>query len=422
MSVLARNAQETAPEQVVRRRFALTRLATVGDQVLVSLANFALTVAIGRAFSAEALASYGIGLSVGLMVQALQRHAFIIPLMLQPGARVARRRGGIVAAHLIVLGCVLLLGGVALLAAGQLVASRYWHLIVAAGVVCLVVYAQLEFARAILVKLERPLWLLVHGAWYAGVCAALAIGTAMNHLAYETLLLVLGGAMLLSALTIAVAARPLAPRLGLRLLGSDMRLYGGWAAVATATYAGYNHVPLLVLGVLVAPIHAAAFVATRSLMQPLQILLRGLDLADKTIFSKNAGDPHARQALVFTLKLAGIYAAAAAVFAAVAAVFAEPLIQLAYGGKFAGFGPALVAWTPVFVLTSMTMPFESLVYARKGFREYYFVRGLASVAAIVLTAVLVSRFFEVGAIAACGAGALLAVAGTTVLLARGTRP
>jgi O-antigen/teichoic acid export membrane protein len=180
-------------------------------------------------------------------------------------------------------------------------------------------------------------------------------------------------------------------------------------------------VPLLVLGALAAPVHAAAFVATRSLLQPLQILLRGLDLADKQAFSKTARTPQARPALLFTFKLAGIYALVAGVLCAGIACFAEPLIASSYGANYSGFGPTLIAWAPVFVLLSMAMPLESLVYAREEFRSYYVVRGVGSLAAIALTAILVGPFAEIGAIAACGVGGLVAIAGTVILLLKGTR-
>jgi O-antigen/teichoic acid export membrane protein len=421
VSLTATRAGEAAPTRAAWTRYAVTRFATIGDQVLVSLANFGLTLAIGRAYSAKELASYGIGLSLGLMVQGVQRHALIIPLMLLSRARVARRCGGIVSAHLIVLASVLLLGGAGFLIAGQLGAPRYSHQIIFAGAACLVVYVQLEFARAILVKLDRPVFLCAHGAWYAGVSCMLAAGALTQRIAYETLLLALCGTMIASALVIAVGLRPLRLRLGLRLLGHDARRYGGWAAVATATYAGYNHVPLLVLGALAAPVHAAAFVATRSLLQPLQILLRGLDLADKHAFSKTAGAPQGKPALHSTLKVAGLYALVAGVLCVGIASFAEPLILMSYGGNFAGFGPTLIAWTPVFVLLSMAMPFESLIYAREEFRGYYIVRGIGSLAAIALTAILVKPFAEIGAIAACGVGGFIAICGTVVLLLRGTR-
>lgn len=421
MSIAATKAEISAPGRAGRRRYAVTRIATVGDQVLVAMANFGLTVAIGRAFAAEELASYGLGISVGLMVQAVQRHAFIIPLMLQPNARAVRRRGGIVAAHLAVLGCALMLGAAGLLAAHEMGASHYGRLIIAASAVCLIVYMQLEFSRAFLVKLGRPLLLFASAGWHAGVSTVLAVAALTHHVDYEMLLALLGSAMLLHALAVVAVARRFSLVQGLHLLAADLRRYGGWAVAATATYAGYNHAPLLILGALASPISAAAFVATRSLMQPLQVLLRGLDIADKSVFSENARTPHARTAFAVTVKLAALYAIIASVLGVAIGLNAERLIELAYGAKFAGFGPALIAWVPVFILLSVTMPFESLVYARQDFRLYYLVRCIASLVAVGLTACLVTRFAEVAAIAACGVGWLIAVAGTIMLLVRGTR-
>jgi O-antigen/teichoic acid export membrane protein len=410
------------PARAARFRiaYAATRIATVGDQVLVALTNFALTLAIGRAYGAEELASYGLGLSIGLMIQALQRHAITIPLMLEPDARVRRRRGGVLAAQWVTLTTALVIAGIAFAIATFTDAGRYPRLILAATAVCLVVYLQLEFARAFLVKLGRPWLLLASAAWYAGVSAVLVLAALTHRIDYETLLAVLGAAMVLHALGLAGAAGVPRLREGLRLLAADLRRYGGWAAVATATYAGYNHVPLLILGALLAPLHAAAFVATRSLMQPLQILLRGLDVADKSGFSQGAGAPRERAAFRFTLRLAVLYAAVAGVFGAAMAFFADRLIVLAYGAKFADAAPALVAWVPVYVVLSITMPLESLVYARRDFRAYYLVRGVASLVAIAATLPLVLRFAEAGAIAACGIGWLIAVAGTVILLKRGT--
>jgi O-antigen/teichoic acid export membrane protein len=421
MTIAVTKIRDTVPSRSTRLRYALTRLATVGDQVLVSVANFGLTLAIGRSYAPEELASYGIGLSIGLMMQGMQRHALIIPLMLQRGTRVTRRRGGIIAAHLVVLCGVLLIGGAGLLIAHQMEVSRYSHLIISSAAACLIVYVQLEFARAILVKLDHPIFLCLHGAWYAAVSGGLAVAALSHRLAYETLLLIMCGAMIASALAIAIAVRPIVPRLGMQLLARDTRLYGTWAAVATATYAGYNHLPLLVLAALAAPIHAAAFVATRSLLQPLQILLRGLDLADKQAFSRATGTPYARSTLIFTFKLAALYAVVAGIFCTGAALAAGPLLKLAYGDNFASFSSALIAWAPAFVLASVAMPLESLVYARQEFRDYYIIRAVGSLAAIGLTAVLVSSFFEVGAIAACSIGGAVTILGTVILLLRGTR-
>jgi hypothetical protein len=50
------------------------------------------------------------------------------------------------------------------------------------------------------------------------------------------------------------------------------------------------------------------------------------------------------------------------------------------------------------------------------------MRGVASLVAIAAAYPLILRFDEVGAIAACGIGWLLAVAGTAALILRRERP
>jgi O-antigen/teichoic acid export membrane protein len=201
----------------------------------------------------------------------------------------------------------------------------------------------------------------------------------------------------------------------------NMKRYGGWAGVATVTYAGYNHFPLLALGALTAPIHAAAFVATRSLMQPLQILLRGFDIADKSGFTEGA-KKKSGGAFALTMKLAAFYAVIGLAFGVFVWFFAGQILQIAYGTKFTDFEAALIAWVPVYILLSVTMPFESLVYTLKNFRAYYIVRGIASLVSLALTFPLVMWLAETGAIAACAFGWLIAVAGTAFLLWRSAKP
>jgi O-antigen/teichoic acid export membrane protein len=418
MAILTAKLSGAAP--IFFSRFALTRAATIGDQLLVAFTNFGLTLAIGRAFSHEDLASYGIGLSMGLMVQGLQRHALNIPLMLEPEARAVRRHKSVLAEQLIVLLGALAAGAIALAAAYVSDASRYAHLLIAASVVCLLIFTELEFARAFLIKIKRPGLLLATAFWYAAVTGTLIVLSFAHWIGYETLLAVLAGAILIHYLAsiVTVGAPDIAG--GLRVFSANMKRYGGWAGIATATYAGYNHVPLLTLGVFTAPIHAAAFVATRSLMQPLQILLRGLDIADKSVFSEGTRKSRP-DALTFTMKLAAIYAAIGMAFGLAISLFAEKILAFAYGTKFTGFEAALIAWIPVYILLSVTMPFESLVYTLRNFRGYYLIRGIASLVSLALTVPLVIRFSEVGAISACAAGWLVAVAGTAVLLRRSAR-
>jgi O-antigen/teichoic acid export membrane protein len=415
---LAAGASEIAARKRERRtrslRGALTRLATVGDQLLVALTNFGLTIAIGRAFGADDLAAYGIGLSVGLMVQGLQRHAVTIPLMLRTAAWAKGNMGGVAAEQLLVLSLALLAGLLAL-AFSYFSLPRFMYLAMLSSAVCLFIYLQLEFARAFLVKIGKPLVLLLGAVVYALAAAGLSICALRGLIGYETMLGGLTGTLLAHVAAVTYLAGKLAPREGGRLLAADTKQYGGWAVAATATYAGYNHVPLLILGAIAAPVHAAVFVAARSLLQPLQILLRGFDVADKTLFAElREGNRSGR----FIWRRVALYALIGVLFGAVAGVSAEWLITLAYGQKFAGYGAAIIAWVPAYVLLSVSMPLESLVYAQKRFAAYFLIRGIASVIAIAAAFPLIHWYAEVGAIAACGIGWFVAVTGTVVMLAR----
>jgi O-antigen/teichoic acid export membrane protein len=402
-------------------RYAATRFATIGDQVVISVANFGLMLAIGRAYSAQELASYGIGLSLGLILQGWHRHAVLIPLMLQADGHVARWRGAVIGQQFVLLALGLLAGGLFLAVAEIADLSHYARLVLAASVVCLIIYMEIEFARAVLVKLGRAELLAANAAWYAVVVALLAGAALLYHLPYWLLLATLCAAMLLHFLAISALVGAFSLKQGVHFLVADSRKYGLWAGVATTTYAGYNHIPLVILGAIAAPIHAAAFVATRSLMQPLQILLRGLDIADKSSFARDAGAPRGPSDLRHTMRLAALYGGAALLFSLPVALWAGPILNLAYGGKFDGLGLVLTAWIPVTILMGLTMPFESLVYTREQFGSYYLIRAIASALAIAVAAPLIFAFAETGAIAACGLGWLVTVIGTILLFMRNAK-
>lgn len=398
-------------------RAASMRLATVGDQLLVALTNFGLTIAIGRAYGASELAAYGIGLSVGLMVQGLQRHTITIPLMLHPAGWVRERKPAIIGEQMLVL-IPGLLAGLLSFAIAHFWSSSFGHLVILSSATCLLVYLQLEFARAFLVKVGKPVLLLAGAFGYAAVAAGLSFAALRGWIGFETLLGSLALTMLGHALVIAFAGGGVQLKQGARLLAADVKRYGGWSLAATGTYAGYNHIPLLILGAIAAPIHAAVFVAARSLLQPLQILLRGLDVADKNAFAElRRGQPAPRYIyrLVFFYAAVGIAAGAGFAFAS------EWLLALAYGQKFAGYGGAVAAWAVAYALLSVSMPLESLVYAQKRFAGYFAIRGFASIVAIAAAFPLIQGYGAVGAIAACALGWLIAVAGTGVMLMR-TRP
>lgn len=396
-------------------RAASMRLATVGDQLLVALTNFGLTIAIGRAFGATELAAYGIGLSVGLMVQGLQRHAITIPLMLHPAAWVRERKPAIVGEQILVLVPALFAGLLALVTA-QFWKSDFLHLVILSSAACLLIYLQLEFARTFLTKVGKPALLLAGAAAYASIAAGLAAAALHGLISYPTLIMSIAAAMMLHAAATAAVSGRIALKEGGKLLVADMKRYGGWALAATGTYAGYNHVPLLILGAVAGAGQAAVFVAARSLLQPLQILLRGLDVADKNAFAELRSD---RPAPRFILRLVVLYATVGIAAGAIFAFGSEWLLALAYGEKFAGNGGAVAAWAVAYVLLSVSMPLESLVYAQKRFAAYFAIRAIASIVAIAAAFPLIAAYGAIGAIAACALGWFIAVTGTGIMLWRG---
>ncbi len=397
----------------------LARAATVGDQMLAAVANFWLTIAIGRAFAAEGLAAYGLGLAAALLIQSVQRHTLVIPLMLQRQSRSRRRAGGLIAQHWIVITAALLSGAIGVLFADGFGIPHYGQLIIAAWAACLVTYAELEFARAMLIKLGYPLSLMAASLSYAALSFVLGLAALLRWIDFSALLLFLALGMVVHALMVTIRIGRFNLRSGRRLLMANMGRYGTWSLVAAGASAGYSHIPLFLLGAIQPPVHAALFVATRSLLQPLQILLRGLDVADKAAFAERVS-MQGSDALKAALRIAGIYAATGCLFGAMIYPFADVVLQLVYGPKFAGAGAVIMAWLPVFVLISCLMPLESLVYARGSFRSHYSVRAAGSAVAVGLAAPLIFRFAEMGAIVACAAGAFVAVGGATLCLYRET--
>jgi O-antigen/teichoic acid export membrane protein len=418
---IAIELQDGAAGRFRLARLMATRFATVGDQMLVALANFWLTVAIGRAFHAEELASYGIGLSAALVVQGLQRHTIVIPLMLEPKLRVMKRCGALIGQHWIFLAVIMAFIGSGMATAAALGATGYVLHIIAACGATLIVYSELDFSRAILIKLDKPLGLLVGAAFYAVFCGGLGFAALAHWLDFSQILALLAAAMTGHAVAVSVKVGAFSLARGWAVLRNNLRRYGAWSLVGAGTYSGYTHVPLFLLGSMAAPIHVATFVATRSIMQPLQILLRGLDLADKAAFAEKASAPYSNAAFLAMLKLTGLYVVAGSVFSLMVALFAEPLLQLVYGHKFVGAGSSLIAWGPTFILLSCAMPVESLVYARRSFAGYYIARAAGSGLAISLAVPLILHFAENGAILACAAGALVATVGSVILLHRDMR-
>jgi O-antigen/teichoic acid export membrane protein len=395
----------------------LTRGLSALDQALVSLANAALAIGLARVFSAEEFAGYGIGISAALIIQSIQRSGFVIPLSLLPTPKVRVMARAILAEHLILLIAALvpvLIGVIIFESMGF--ATRLSHAVGLSFVACLLFFFQLDFDRVVLLKAGRIVQSALWSLAYAALCAGLLALALYGLISFDRLIVALIIFQLVKLCALAAMTGAPMMRLGWRLLKRDMQHYFGWATLGAISYSGYSHVPLFVLGAVAAPIHAAAFVAMRSLMQPLQVVVRSLDLIDKHVLgAAGAQEGVAGERRVFRRTLL-VYTLLGLGFAVPICFFAKPLVALVYGAKYQGFEPGLYAWAVVFVFLVVTSPLESMVYARKKVGAYFLWRSVAGVIATISAYPLCLTYGYLGAILACVLGWVIAFIGNLWLV------
>src|SRR6185312_3679374 len=146
--------------------------------------------------------------------------------------------------------------------------------ILASTILCSLLYAQSDFDRMVLVKHNKMMDAFVGSAAFLLLCVGLFFAIPRWHVGFETTMLVLG---LCPTVKIARLFHLIGkPDIfwGWRLARRDFRTYFFGSLLAVIGYMGYNQVPLLILGYTSEPIQAAAFVATRGLMQPLAVIIR----------------------------------------------------------------------------------------------------------------------------------------------------
>jgi O-antigen/teichoic acid export membrane protein len=142
---------------------------------------------------------------------------------------------------------------------------------------------------------------------------------------------------------------------------------------------------------------------TRNLLQPIAVLIRSFDVADKHLFASRPADDirNGGRAVIIALVRNLIIT-----FALVAPVgfAAEFVLAHVYGQNFTTFGSALRIWMPAFLLMAVIFPLETLLYSRQLVREYAWIIVLSGLVTLVSVYPLVQRFAVNGAIIACTIG------------------
>jgi len=396
---------------------SISRLLPVFDQILFAASNFIIAIVLARNYSVETVAAYGIGLSVALILQAMQRHVIIIPLNVTKKIKNDKNARTWLGTHFISSGCMLSFVGVPCALATQLLMQEYVNLIALSILALTIVYMQAEFARAFLIATNRTAYVAVPALFQFFAVLYIAGFGFDDPYGYLKILSLLVSVSIISALFLVLLTGGPEWIHGDRLLRRLMKKYAGWGTTGVLASSGYNHVPLFILGIYAAPIQTAAFVMMRNLLQPSQVLLRGLDIVDKRkVGAMRYQNSNSMQRKAFRFCLA--YGSFAALYGIAITVSGEQLAGLVYGIEYSGFAYLLIPWAGIYILMAMLFPLESLAYASNKTNAYYSIRIVAGITATGLSFPLVWNFGALGAVICCLIGWLITVGGTSWLLSR----
>ncbi len=407
-----------------KKKDIIVRVIALADQLCFSVANFILSIILARFYSEVELAAFIFGLSVALTIQGIQRNCYVVQnAVLAP--EILRRRAdkviGQQAVAWLILVTIEILAAVLIF---NFVDDVFYHYVAISTIVCTIMNTQLEFDRIIFVKHNKYIHAALTSIGFLALTAGLLLAFAGTidfielkqseeviksnfNLSFYGFMGLIGGFMVLKMLFMFSCSR--LPNLywGFRLLVRDFKRYFMGSVFGVAGYAGHNHVPVFVLGAYAAPIHAAVYGAMRGLMQPLQIIVRSLDIIDKNLFQakvKNAGGM--RSVLIRQLL---IYSAMSAMVVVGTLLFGKWIVNLAYGEKYAAYSHILVGWALIFSMLAITFPLETVIVKLNKLNLYNYCRIAAGVVGTVLSFALWEEYGAMGGVAASLAGWVVSI-------------
>jgi O-antigen/teichoic acid export membrane protein len=391
------------------RSHLATRGLLFADNLLFSAANFVLTISLARIYAESDFAALGVALAFVLAVQGMQKSLYIVRVSLMATHAARRRRGAIIAEHLIVVAGAVLLVCLVTAVGIAVGASEQFRLIGLATVVCYLIYFQADFDRAMLLKLGSALRPALLSLSYLIAVAVLALLGRMRGLSFLGFMIGLAVFTLAKgAVVVAIVGAWPRWRAGRRLLALDWRRYGVPSLIGAASYAGFTHVPVVLLEALNGPLQVGVFVAMRTLMQPLMVVIRSLDAGDKNRFQDRSGGTLIGIRHVFWRTIA-IYACIGALALAVLSVAPEQLIRIVYKGKYGGHADLLIGWCLFAIFLALSMPIQSVVYLLHRQRQAMWWGMISSVTGLGIALFTCAPLGARGAMLSTLCGAALAV-------------
>lgn len=396
------------------RRY-LPRVLALSDQVLFSLGGLALTIGFSRGYSHEEFAGYGTGISVALIVQGLQRGIYVIPTAVTRIARIRRSASGVVGEHVIALSAAALIlmiaaAGATILGLNEVAVSTCY-----ATLSLGLIYMQADFDRYLYSKFHKSNIPAFFSAIFAAMAGLLAYSATKLQLPYSAALVFL----IVFALVKCVAATVLIARpnfkWGLRMLRKNLHLRGMFEISGAISYAAYNHLPVIMLTATRPPIETGAFVAMRSIVQPLQLLVRSFDIRDKHEFAEIAANPTLIRRTFWSIEARYFLIGTTAVVALT--LFSVPLAHLIFANKYRGYEWVMAGHTVIFLFVASMLPFEALLVVTRRYRQSLPSRLASGVAGIVGSLFLCKALGISGALLTVIGGWLVSLIGMSIVLA-----
>jgi O-antigen/teichoic acid export membrane protein len=394
------------PAQAVRA----PKVLAIIEAGLLAVANFLIFITLVRSMAPDAAAGYGTALSAAFACQVLMRVGLVTPSAIWTRERFVRRSAMLCGAHVVML-CGLALASVAclVLVAVQTGGLLWWAAAKAVPALFLLVVSA-EFERVMLIKLGLHARLAMLGSAAAAGVLVLCAGVYGGLIDYG---LFMSGLALTGALKLAVAIGSVTVPswlAGLRALRMGVPRF---AVPAFAQFFGAgacSNAPVFALAALSTPTATAAFAAMRTLYQPMQIIVRSLEVVDRTRFhavhaaSKTTGR-------AFGLAIARQAAVTGAVILPI--LLAGPwLLHAVYGGRFDAHLPTFILWAGIMVLINLVSITDTFVTHIQALGRYTYGQLAGGALVTCLAFVMVPS-------GADAAAALAAIAGWSVILAAG---
>ncbi len=378
------------------------------DQGMFSVANFLLTVFIVRTYSSVELASYGLALSIVLMLQGAQSNCYLIYNAVLIPEIVRRRASKLIGQQAIVLLSIVVTQSIVTLLIYIYSDSTYFLYISVCSIVCSLIYMQLEFERIMYLKHEKYIHSAILSFGFIMIVCSLFIWAHYFDLSFISVLGIISVYMVLKIILLYSHIAMPDFFWGWRLLKRDIKRSLGGSIASVLGYAGHNHLPLLILGWFATPFQVSIFTVTRSLTQPLQIIVRGVDIIDKNFFQERVRKAGSMMHVLRHQLM--IYSGVSILMLIVSIFFGEFILSNVYGDEYAQYNHVFIIHIIMMAMLAILFPVTTVMVRHNTLNKYNYWRMSAGALGVISAWFLCAPFGATGAAMACLIGWVLSMA------------